>query len=84
MRFQDFFRKENSKSSQIQMFPDVSRLFQKKSKNMDFPDFSRALRTLFRDDHHVHNHFKPPRTKYQKKRIPVSLFSCSNTKTMKT
>ena len=39
----DFSRKENSKSSQIHMFPDVSR---KNLKIWKFPDFSRVLRTL--------------------------------------
>ena len=34
--FPGFSRKENSKSSQIQMFPDVSRIFQKIWKNMEF------------------------------------------------
>ena len=37
MHFPDFSGKENSKPSQIQMFADVSRLFQKKWKNMEFP-----------------------------------------------
>ena len=34
--FPDFSRKENSKSSQIQMFPDFSRLFQSVT-NPDMP-----------------------------------------------
>ena len=39
--FPDFSRKENSKSSQIQMFPDFSRKKEKKK------EFSRLLRTLY-------------------------------------
>ena len=44
--FPDFSREENSKSSQIQMFPDASKLFLKNGKIWNFPDFSRVFQTL--------------------------------------
>ena len=47
MRFQDFFRKENSKSSQIQMFPDFSRKNQKTWIFQTFPErYEPCLETI--------------------------------------